>query len=207
MSPATIRSWITKGTLRAMRAGRRKWLVRRLELDRMLAWRSIRRRPSSPRWRMSRSSCMRSSTRCSKGRSPVAATDRGDREWRRRGAWGGGNRAMRSSAECFVDCCLTSWTSADRGHEIGLAERCEAGIDEGLDVAGQGGQSPLGPWRFAMGWSEVAARNHARRLEREGWRERVPMLRGEGSVFFATRKGVRMLGVLLIGCTTPAPTW
>ena len=58
-----------------------------------------------------------------------------------------------------------------------------------------------------MGWSEVAARNHARRLERVGWLERVPMLRGEGSVFFATRKGVRMLGVPLIGCTTPAPTW
>lgn len=32
-----------------------------------------------------------------------------------------------------------------------------------------------------MGWSEVAARHHARRLEREGWLERVPMLRGEGS--------------------------
>jgi excisionase family DNA binding protein len=37
MSPATIRSWISKGTLRAMRAGKRKWLVRRSELDRMLA--------------------------------------------------------------------------------------------------------------------------------------------------------------------------
>ncbi len=57
-----------------------------------------------------------------------------------------------------------------------------------------------------MGWSEVAARNHARRLEREGWIERVPMLRGDGSLFSATRKGVRMLGVPLIGCTTPAPT-
>jgi hypothetical protein len=69
------------------------------------------------------------------------------------------------------------------------------------------GPSPLDPWRFAMQWSEVAARNHARRLEREGWLERVPMLRGEGSLFFATRKGVRVLGVPLIGCTTPAPTW
>ncbi len=58
-----------------------------------------------------------------------------------------------------------------------------------------------------MGWSEVAARNHARRLEREGWLERVPMLRGDGSLFFVTRKGVRMLDVALIGCTTPAPTW
>ncbi|MGZ4219420.1 MAG: hypothetical protein ACXVHB_28320 [Solirubrobacteraceae bacterium] len=57
-----------------------------------------------------------------------------------------------------------------------------------------------------MGWSEVAARNHARRLEREGWLERVARTRGEGSLFFATRKGVGMLGVALIGCTTPAPT-
>src|SRR5207302_3341701 len=69
------------------------------------------------------------------------------------------------------------------------------------------GPSPLDPWRYAMGWSEVAARNHARRLEREGWLERVPMLRGDGSLFFVTRKGVRMLDVALIGCTTPAPTW
>ena len=69
------------------------------------------------------------------------------------------------------------------------------------------GPSPLDPWRFAMGWSEVAARNHARRLEREGWLERVSMLRGEGSLFFATPKGVRVLGVPLIGCTTPAPIW
>lgn len=36
MSPATVRSWVSKGTLRAMRAGQRKWLVRRSELDRML---------------------------------------------------------------------------------------------------------------------------------------------------------------------------
>lgn len=36
MSPATIRSWISKGRLQAMRAGQRKWLVRRSELDRML---------------------------------------------------------------------------------------------------------------------------------------------------------------------------
>jgi excisionase family DNA binding protein len=36
LSPATIRSWVSKGTLRAMRAGQRKWLVRRSELERML---------------------------------------------------------------------------------------------------------------------------------------------------------------------------
>ncbi len=37
LSPATIRSWIAKGLLDATRSGRRKWLVRRSELDRMLA--------------------------------------------------------------------------------------------------------------------------------------------------------------------------
>jgi excisionase family DNA binding protein len=37
MSPATIRSWVSQGTLQATRAGRRKWLVRRSELDRLLA--------------------------------------------------------------------------------------------------------------------------------------------------------------------------
>ncbi len=33
------------------------------------------------------------------------------------------------------------------------------------------------------------------------------MVRGEGSLFFATRRGVPVLGVPLIGCTTPSPTW
>ncbi len=34
--PVTVRSWITKGQLRATRAGQRKWLVRHSELGRML---------------------------------------------------------------------------------------------------------------------------------------------------------------------------
>jgi hypothetical protein len=78
---------------------------------------------------------------------------------------------------------------------------------KGLMWLARVGPSPLDPWRFAMGWSEVAARNHARRLEKMGWLERVSMVRGEGSLFFATRTGVRMLGLPLIACTTPAPTW
>lgn len=48
MSPATIRSWISKGTLRAMRAGQRKWLVRRSELDRMLRGEDFEDTPSPP---------------------------------------------------------------------------------------------------------------------------------------------------------------
>jgi len=48
MSPATIRSWISKGTLRAMRAGQRKWLVRRSELDRMLRGEDFEDAPAPP---------------------------------------------------------------------------------------------------------------------------------------------------------------
>ena len=77
----------------------------------------------------------------------------------------------------------------------------------GLRWLARCGPSPLDPWRYAMGWSEVAARSHARRLEREGWLERSPMTWGEGSLFLATRKGVLMLGVPLIPASTPAPTW
>lgn len=54
MSPATIRSWISKGTLRATRAGKRKWLVRRSELDRMIAGADMAGPgdpPETPDWR------------------------------------------------------------------------------------------------------------------------------------------------------------
>ena len=37
VNPATVRLWISRGRLQAMRAGQRKLLVRRSELDRMLA--------------------------------------------------------------------------------------------------------------------------------------------------------------------------
>lgn len=56
MSPATIRSWISKGTLRAMRAGQRKWLVRRSELDRMLGRKDMigpEDQPDGAGWRFS----------------------------------------------------------------------------------------------------------------------------------------------------------
>jgi len=78
---------------------------------------------------------------------------------------------------------------------------------KGLEWLARVGPSPLDPWRYAMGWSEVAARNHARRLEGEGWLERCPMVRGQGSLFRATRKGILVLGLPLIAATTPAPTW
>lgn len=37
VNPATVRLWVSKGLLPATRAGERKWLVRRSDLDRMLA--------------------------------------------------------------------------------------------------------------------------------------------------------------------------
>jgi excisionase family DNA binding protein len=36
VNPATVRLWVSKGTLAATRAGRRKLLIRRSDLDRML---------------------------------------------------------------------------------------------------------------------------------------------------------------------------
>lgn len=78
---------------------------------------------------------------------------------------------------------------------------------KGLEWLARVGPAPLDPWRYAMGWSEVAARHHARRLEQEGWLDRVAMTRGHGSLFFATRRGVHVLGLPLIACTTPSPTW
>src|ERR1035441_3601310 len=37
VNPATVRQWVSKGQLTASRAGVRKWIVRRSDLDRMLA--------------------------------------------------------------------------------------------------------------------------------------------------------------------------
>src|SRR5438270_10606752 len=77
----------------------------------------------------------------------------------------------------------------------------------GLRWLARVGPAPLEAWRCAMGWSEVAARSHARRLEAEGWLERQPMTRGQGSLFLATRTGVRMTAIPLRAASTPAPTW
>jgi hypothetical protein len=58
-----------------------------------------------------------------------------------------------------------------------------------------------------MGWSATAARSHARRLEELRWLERRPMVRGEGSLFFATRRGVDFLRLSVPPASPPAPTW
>jgi len=97
MSPATIRSWISNGTLRATRAGRRKWLVRRSELDRMLAGEDLigtEDQPSGPGWRFP-------NTIAPPHRSPHWSDEA--REHVRRGSWLGvaeteWREALRASA-------------------------------------------------------------------------------------------------------------
>jgi len=37
VNPATVRQWVSRGQLKALRAGQRKWVVRRSELERMLS--------------------------------------------------------------------------------------------------------------------------------------------------------------------------
>jgi excisionase family DNA binding protein len=50
VNPATVRLWVSRGRLKAMRAGQRKLLVRRSELDRMLALTDLSRaEPQQPR--------------------------------------------------------------------------------------------------------------------------------------------------------------
>lgn len=51
----------------------------------------------------------------------------------------------------------------------------------------------------------MAARSHARRLEKEGWLARYPMTRGEGSLFVATRTGVSVAAVPVRAAGEP--TW
>jgi hypothetical protein len=77
----------------------------------------------------------------------------------------------------------------------------------GLEWLARVGPSPLDPWRYAMGWSATAARSHARRLEELRWLERRPMVRGDGSLFFATRRGIEFLRLSVPPASPPAPTW
>src|SRR5947209_4869313 len=78
---------------------------------------------------------------------------------------------------------------------------------EGLGWLARVGPCPLDAWRCAMGWSEVAARSHARRLETAGWLARHAMTRGGGSLFLATRTGIAVAAVPVRAAGRPAPTW
>lgn len=75
----------------------------------------------------------------------------------------------------------------------------------GLEWLVRVGPAPVDAWRCAMGWGERVARSHASRLEREGWLARYPMIRGEGSLLVATRRGVRMSGLRLTAPAEPGP--
>ena len=48
LSPATVRSWVSQGRLPATRAGRRKWLVRRSDIERMTSQNQLEYDPSHP---------------------------------------------------------------------------------------------------------------------------------------------------------------
>jgi hypothetical protein len=58
-----------------------------------------------------------------------------------------------------------------------------------------------------MGWGQRAAESHSRRLEDEGLLRRYPMTRGLGSLFVASRQGVRLTGLGVTACAAPTPFW
>src|ERR1700733_2162878 len=78
---------------------------------------------------------------------------------------------------------------------------------EGLRWLCRVGPAPIDAWGCAMGWAPGNARSHAARLTREGWLGRVARPRGEGSLFFATRQGVRVAAVDVSAAPAPAPIW
>jgi hypothetical protein len=75
----------------------------------------------------------------------------------------------------------------------------------GLEWLVRVGVAPMEAWACAMGWGGRVARSHASRLEREGWLERHPMIRGQGSLLAATRRGVRMAGLPVSAPAAPDP--
>jgi hypothetical protein len=78
---------------------------------------------------------------------------------------------------------------------------------EGLAWLARVGPASGEAWGCAMGWGRSAVFSHAKRLEREGWLERYPTLKGNGSLLVATSLGVRMTGVAVSPARPPAPTW
>jgi hypothetical protein len=60
-----------------------------------------------------------------------------------------------------------------------------------------------------MGWGQAAVYSHARRLRAESWLETCSQTRGEGSLVYASRTGVRRAGVTAAAVERrPAPvTW
>src|SRR5450755_3993702 len=75
----------------------------------------------------------------------------------------------------------------------------------GLEWLVRVGVAPMEAWACAMGWGDRVARSHASRLERAGWLERHRMIRGQGSLLAATRRGVRMSGLPVSAPAAPDP--
>lgn len=65
---------------------------------------------------------------------------------------------------------------------------------EGLRWLSSVGPSSPEAWGVAMRWGERAVYSHAQRLRAAGWMAVCPRTRGEGSLVYATRAGVRRCG-------------
>ena len=102
---------------------------------------------------------------------------------------------------------MTRSTVADVGAGAQGGLRAGPASLDGLRWLARVGPASVEAWGCAMGWGRSAAFSHARRLEREGWLARYPMLRGHGSLLVATSSGVRMVGVDVSPARAPAPTW
>ena len=77
----------------------------------------------------------------------------------------------------------------------------------GLAWLARVGPAPLAAWATAMGWGQRTAESHSRRLEDEGLLRRFRMTRGLGSLFVASRQGVRLSGLDVTPCGAPTPFW
>lgn len=78
---------------------------------------------------------------------------------------------------------------------------------EGLRWLCRVGAAPIEAWACAMGWAPGNARWHVVRLSREQWIDRVARPRGKGSLYFATKLGVRVAGADVPPAPPPAPIW
>jgi hypothetical protein len=80
---------------------------------------------------------------------------------------------------------------------------------EGLKWLASVGPAPRDAWSAAMGWATSTTLSHALRLMGTGLVATCSMRRGHGSLFYATRLGVRATGILATApVAEPAPsTW
>lgn len=65
---------------------------------------------------------------------------------------------------------------------------------QGLEWLARVGPASLGSWGIAMAWGQAAVYSHARRLREQGWLETCSRPRGEGSLIYASRRGVHESG-------------